>query len=691
MVEGEVSADSLRLELEKILASPGFVHNRRLSGFLEYVVRHYLEGNADQVKEISIGAEVYGRKPDYDPRQDSVVRTEAAKLRARLAEYYAGQGASDTTVIEIPKGRYVPVVRFVEVGAPPAELPGDEHTRNRAVIEEEAVAGRRPVRRLPIIRVGLPLLAAIAVATVIWFSRREEPPRSFGSIAVLPFRTVSDSGEDYLADGITEALITRLTNLRGLSVVSYSRVRRFKGASDEAAEIGRQLGAEAVIEGTVRVSSGQLRVSVHGVDTKSGYTTWAIDRFEARPERLLDIEGQLAEAAARRVNGQLTARELALVTKSRTTNAEAYDLVLRARGVNSEAAAQMLDRAVQLDPEFADAYGWLAFAQIRTYQLRLAGPEAVRKAISNANRALSIDPDTPIATRALAHIHHTTGREIEGLLMARRALESSPDDLDAIATAADAYFWTGLYDRALPLYEKAFAGEPASVEFRSQMARIYLYLGQYENASEVVSPLPLSQAGLFGMLVYAETGQMPKAVEIARGDLTVPSRPPGGQIEIPPGDSERSPYGFNAYMRGAVLEAAGDHAGAKEIWTEGVRYGEALLAKNEDGAGRALDGMIYAKLGRREQALRSLQLSLAADPQHPRHLFFAAQTRALLGLRREALDTLKAAVENGFFNLPMIEYHSRPGLSFHILRDDAEFHAIRADLARRIDDLRARY
>ena len=101
--------------------------------------------------------------------------------------------------------------------------------------------------------------------------------------------------------------------------------------------------------------------------------------------------------------------------------------------------------------------------------------------------------------------------------------------------------------------------------------------------------------------------------------------------------------------------------------------------------------MIYAKLERREQALRNVEQSLAADPQHPVLLFFAAQARALMGLRREALDTLKAAVENGFFNLPMIEYLTRPGMSFHILRDDPEFLAIRADLARRIDDLRARY
>ena len=126
-------------------------------------------------------------------------------------------------------------------------------------------------------------------------------------------------------------------------------------------------------------------------------------------------------------------------------------------------------------------------------------------------------------------------------------------------------------------------------------------------------------------------------------------------------------------------------------FANGARYGDALLARNENPLNRMVDSMIHAKLGSREHALQNLQRFLAADPNHPVHLFFAAQTRSLLGLRREALDTLKAAVENGFFNLPMIEYHSRSGLSFHALRDDPQFHMIRADLGRRIDVLRARY
>jgi DNA-binding winged helix-turn-helix (wHTH) protein/TolB-like protein len=599
-----------------------------------------------------------------------------------LAQYISllrkALGDSAPWIENHPRRGYRFTAPVEEIEASAAELRIEEHTRSRTVIEEEvveeAVVVPRRGSRFPLRWAGLALLGAVVAAASIWIGGRETPSRSFGSVAVLPFRTVSDSGDHYLADGITEALITRLTNLKGLRVVSYSRVRRFKGSSEEAATIGRQLGVEAVIDGTVRVASGRLRVSVHGVDTRSGYTIWAIDRLEANPDGLLDIEGQLAEAAAQRVRGQLTAKERDLVTKSRATNAEAYALVLKARGADPETAVHALQRAVQLDPGFADAYGWLALAELQTYNYGRGGPETLRKAISNANRALSIDPNTSIAIRALAHISHATGREVEGLLMARRALENSPDDLDAIAAAAEAYFRAGLYDRAMPLYEKALAGEPGSLDFRSQMARMCLYLGQYRKGIDVISPLPLSQAGIFGMLLYAETGQIEKAVEVAGGD-------PGG----------RPHYGFAAYMRGYVLATAGDQAGAKEMWAKGARYGEVLLAANENSMTRVLQGMNYARLERREQALRNVEQSLAADPQHPVLLFFAAQARALLGLRREAVNTLKAAVENGFLNLPMIEYLTRPGMSFHILRDDHEFHAMRSDLARRIEDLRARY
>ena len=103
-----LTADPVRQELERIVASPGFARNERLCAFLRFVVEERLQGRESGLKEAVIGAEVVGRPPGYDTRSDPVVRMEAAKLRARLDEYYSGRGANDSVRIRIPKGAYVP-------------------------------------------------------------------------------------------------------------------------------------------------------------------------------------------------------------------------------------------------------------------------------------------------------------------------------------------------------------------------------------------------------------------------------------------------------------------------------------------------------------------------------------------------------------------------------------------------------
>ena len=108
-VESEVEA--ARRQLERVLASPGFSRNERLSRFLRFVVEQHLAGKDDELKESVIAVEVLGRSPDHDPKQDSIVRTEAARLRVRLSEYYLGDGKDDPLVIELPKGGYVPALR----------------------------------------------------------------------------------------------------------------------------------------------------------------------------------------------------------------------------------------------------------------------------------------------------------------------------------------------------------------------------------------------------------------------------------------------------------------------------------------------------------------------------------------------------------------------------------------------------
>src|SRR5689334_17911251 len=119
-VEPEV--DAVKGQLSRILASASFSRNGRLSRFLRFVVDQYLEGKGSEIKESVIAMEVFGRGADHDSKQDSIVRTEAARLRARLNEYYLGEGKSDVLVIDLPKGGYTPSFRQVAIEQPTATL-----------------------------------------------------------------------------------------------------------------------------------------------------------------------------------------------------------------------------------------------------------------------------------------------------------------------------------------------------------------------------------------------------------------------------------------------------------------------------------------------------------------------------------------------------------------------------------------
>ena len=127
MSASESASGAARRQLDRVLTSPGFSRNERLTRFLRYIVDRRLENQDSQIKESVLAFEVFGRAADHDPKQDSIVRTEAARLRARLSEYYRGPGKYDPLVIEIPKGGYIPEFRFLEPGsgAAPNDAPAD--------------------------------------------------------------------------------------------------------------------------------------------------------------------------------------------------------------------------------------------------------------------------------------------------------------------------------------------------------------------------------------------------------------------------------------------------------------------------------------------------------------------------------------------------------------------------------------
>jgi Tol biopolymer transport system component len=161
--------EAARRQLERILASPGFLRNERMSRFLRFLAERHLEGHGNQLKESVIAVEVFGRKPDHDPSQDSIVRTEAGRLRGRLAEYYVGEGKDDSIVIELPKGGYTPAFRV--------QSPASQPTLPKKKI------GRR-------VWLVVSAIAIVVVAVILWIQNTERFWRS--PVGEVAFQTVTD-------------------------------------------------------------------------------------------------------------------------------------------------------------------------------------------------------------------------------------------------------------------------------------------------------------------------------------------------------------------------------------------------------------------------------------------------------------------------------------------------------------------
>ena len=270
-----------------MLASRPFAASPRLRKFLSYVVDRELAGEGGQLKEYTIGMDVFERDAQYDPRIDSIVRVEAGRLRARVDEYYAGEGAGDRLIVRIPRGSYVPVFEIRETAvAPAARQLGPYRVR-------WAVAAL--------------LLAIAAVPGVaLWPAAEQTPARpSTGvRVAVLPFTHYAPGGADeLLAARITDGVTTELARMNVVGVVSRTSALQFQGARRPLREVAEQLNAAQVIEGTVASEGDIVRVNTRIVDGKVDLKA-AVTDFEGRRDRLDELTRRIAEALSASFQGR---------------------------------------------------------------------------------------------------------------------------------------------------------------------------------------------------------------------------------------------------------------------------------------------------------------------------------------------------------------------------------------------------
>jgi TolB-like protein/Tfp pilus assembly protein PilF len=353
------------------------------------------------------------------------------------------------------------------------------------------------------------------------------------SIVVLPFTNLSgDPDQDYFSDGITEDITTGLAKISSLFVIARNSAFTYKGKAVKVQDVSREMGVQYVLEGSVRRTDEQIRVTAQLIDGLTGSHLWA-ERFDRPLKDIFAVQDEVVQKIVTTLKLQLTLMEQGYLVRKRTDNLEAYDYYLRGiesvfRGwseTKKEAvmqARQWLERAVELDPTYAEAYAYLGVTYWHEWFFRwnpssqvldravelerkaltldefLSGPHVVLSFISlwkkqydqavvEARRALALDPNNAETLTQISQILAFSEPQ-EGIGLVEKAMRLNPRYPPLyVLELSLTYRMAGRYEEALAPGEKFLALAPNSTPAHFNLAVIYSELGREEEARAVVA------------------------------------------------------------------------------------------------------------------------------------------------------------------------------------------------------------
>ena len=404
-------------------------------------------------------------------------------------------------------------------------------------------------------------------------------------IAVLPFANLSSNPEDgYFADGMTEELITSLSGVRQLTVIARTSVMKYKGSQKGASDVGKELNAGTLIEGSVRKAGNRVRITAQLIDTSTEGHLWA-QNYDRNLDDVFAIQSEIAEKVAGELKIRLVDSEKRVITKKDTENTEAYTCFLRGRellreqtGASLRQAIALFEKAIELDPGFARAY----VGEAECHQLLAdAGHEPQDIQVTTVRRllerALNLDPNLPEAHSTLSNMLFNVDDALGSEAEARRALELNPSLPDPYWNLFELAALKGDPGEMVGQIETAYRLDPIRPDFIYRVGEAYLWTGREQEALEFWKKTEqLAPAFAYrGMTEYhLAKGDLEKAKEfLAKLEKLDPTNPRvtwmGGAIAAKEGDRERAllvvrkiedakmgPIGFNFIA--FVYHALGD-------------------------------------------------------------------------------------------------------------------------------------
>jgi adenylate cyclase len=418
---------------------------------------------------------------------------------------------------------------------------------------EHSAVGPRVRRWMPLAAAVIAVIVVVGATVAFWpqlaavVSNGTAPSRALPdkpSIAVLPFDNLGGGeDQDYLVEGLTDDLTTDLSKISGLFVISRNSAFAYRGRSADIEDVAGELGVRYVLVGSVRRAGESIRISAQLVDSTNGSEVWA-ERYDRAGTDIFAVEDEVIGRIVEALAVHLTPTERTRLARLPTANLEAYDYYLRAEQmayieVNRSLVAtlDLYEKAIELDPAFADAYAGYARTLVDVlgfdHQEVMLSAVARQQAYDAAGKALAINPDTPRAYAVLGILQMLDGRHDQAIASVQKAVALDPNGADAYLNLAVVLTYAGRHEEALAAMDKVLELNPLPEP------QVYDYLGlvlfmnrRFEEALAALLKVDGESRSEFGRELLASTyARLGRADDAATAMAEILRRAPGASLE----------------------------------------------------------------------------------------------------------------------------------------------------------------
>ncbi|HEV8711924.1 MAG TPA: tetratricopeptide repeat protein [Candidatus Binatia bacterium] len=311
------------------------------------------------------------------------------------------------------------------------------------------------------------------------------------SLVVLPFVNMSeDPKQDYFSDGITEDLTTALSQISSLFVIARNSAFTYKGKAVRVQDVGRELGVQYVLEGSVRRANDQVRITAQLIDATTDAHLWA-QRYDRPLQDIFALQDEIVQKIVTTLKLQLTLREQGYLVRKTTDNLEAYDAYLRGlesfnrytKETNAQ-ARQLFEKVIALDPQYAEAYARLSRTLSTEWIMTWSqDPQTLERALILAQQAAALDDSLPGAQEVLSFAYLYKKQHEQAIAAAKRAIALAPNGAEGYADLGFILSFAGRPEEAISLIEKAMRLNPRyPVHYLSFLGMTYGLARRYEEA-----------------------------------------------------------------------------------------------------------------------------------------------------------------------------------------------------------------